>query len=407
METPLSETVVLRGHIIDSLTLSKVLDEIHAMGGDYQSEEIKIGETRRDISHARIRVMAPDAAKLEKILHRLHLLGTEVTQPRAAQMRPAPNDGVFPDGFYATTNLSTDINLAGTWLPVQNTCMDCGILVEPERPLARCVKMNQVRRGELILTGFDGVRVHQPEPRDKEDIFAFMKSGVSPEKPKEFLIRRLAREIANIKQQKLGKVLVVCGPAVVHTGSGETLSRIIQAGYITLLFAGNALAAHDVESALYGTSLGISLSDGVPAPHGHMNHLYAINTIRAAGGLGSAVKKGILTRGIMHACINSGCETLLAGSIRDDGPLPDVITNTTEAQWAMREKLKDVQLALLMSTMLHAIAVGNLLPGRVKTVCVDISPEVVTKLTDRGSHQTVGLVMDVEAFLQKLFGYLP
>ena len=402
----LTRTINLKGHIIDSLTLSKVFDEIQKMGGDYISDEIIVGKTKKDISHAKIKIMAPNLELMELILKKLHFLGAEADIIEEVEYLPAKINGVFPEGFYATSNLKTEIFYNNKWIEVDDCCMDSGICLDKKNHSAKCVKMNDVKKEDLFLIGFKGINIKKAVKTTKIQSFAFMKSGVSSEKPKSILIKKLASEIKEIRENKSGKILFVAGPALVHTGAVEHVCQIINKGYLDYLFAGNALAVHDIEAALFNTSLGVSIIDGLNTSHGHMNHLYAINKIRSIGSIKKAVDQGVLNKGIMYSCVKNNCDFLLAGSIRDDGPLPDVITNVLEAQKLMRKKIKDVKIAIMLSSMLHSIAVGNLLPAEVKTVCVDISPEVVTKLTDRGSHQTVGLVMDVEAFLQKLNAYL-
>jgi lysine-ketoglutarate reductase/saccharopine dehydrogenase-like protein (TIGR00300 family) len=284
--------------------------------------------------------------------------------------------------------------------------MDCGIAVDREAGSATTVKFYGVRKGTLCVVGHRGVRV-VPLQRstDRQNVFEFMASNVSSEKPKTAVIREIAEELAKVKRAG-GKILVVAGPALVHTGAGEHLEKMIQWGYVDWLFAGNALAVHDIENALFGTSLGVYLKQGALADEGHENHIRAINAIRAAGGVARAVAAGVLRQGIMYQCVRHGVEWLLAGSIRDDGPLPEVIADVIEAQKAMRAKLDGVAIALMLGTMLHAIAVGNLLPASVKTICVDINPAVVTKLTDRGSFQAIGLVTDLEPFLRELTEFL-
>jgi lysine-ketoglutarate reductase/saccharopine dehydrogenase-like protein (TIGR00300 family) len=284
--------------------------------------------------------------------------------------------------------------------------MDCGIAVDPEKNAASTVKFFQVRKGMLIAVGHHGIRVTPVErATDRKSVFEFMASSVSSEKPKSAVIREIAAEIRLAKKSG-GKILVVAGPAVVHTGAGEHFEKLIEWGYVNLLFAGNALATHDIEQALYGTSLGVYLSRGALADEGHENHIHAINTIRGAGGITQAVEKNVLRQGIMYQCVKHGVEFVLAGSIRDDGPLPEVITDVVAAQKAMRAKLGGVTIAMMMGTMLHSIAVGNLLPASVKTICVDINPSVVTKLTDRGTFQAIGLVTDIEPFLRELTEFL-
>lgn len=393
--------IKLEGHIIDSLTLSKVFDEILRIGGNYQSEEIKIGKNRKDVSFARIRVAAPDRTTLEKILSRLHQLGCIEELEKEVLLVSATQKGVFPENFYATTNLETEIYVGGDWIKVEACVMDCGIRYDADQKRASCIKMSQVQQGDNYVVGIQGVRVHaSPQKKDKQ-AFAFMDSGVSTERPKEKLIQDIAYEIKGLKNSG-GAVLVVCGPAVVHTGARGYLARLLREGYVHKLFAGNALATHDIEASLYGTSLGMDLTSGLNTPGGHRNHLYAINKIRSCGSIQQAVELGVLQKGIMYECIKENRDFLLAGSIRDDGPLPDVITDSLKAQKQMREKLKDVRIVIMLATMLHSIATGNLLPASTKTICVDIYPSVVTKLMDRGSHQTLGVVMSVDAFLHQL-----
>src|SRR5438067_2594081 len=401
-----SEQIQLRGHIIDSLILPKVLDEILTYGGVFTIREIKIGKQRHDASYAAIDVFGPSPEIVDDIVRRLRQHGAEVVEQTPVQLAAAPADGVFPNDFYVTTNQQTFIHLAGRWIEVKPATMDCGIAVDPEKQTATTVKFSQVRKGMLIAAGHHGIRVEPVERSiERRSVFEFMASNVSSEKPKSAVIREIAEEIRLAKNTG-GKILVVAGPAVVHTGAGEHFEKLIQWRYVNLLFAGNALAAHDVEQALYGTSLGVNLVRGALADEGHENHVRAINTIRAVGGLVPAVAKGVLRQGIMYSCIKHNVDFVLAGSIRDDGPLPDVITDALAAQKAMRSKIEGVTIALMMGTMLHSIAVGNLLPAHVKTICVDINPSVVTKLADRGTFQAIGLVTDIEPFLRELTEFL-
>ena len=396
-----SETIELRGHIIDSLILPKVLDEILRAGGNFKIREIKIGERRADQSYARIEVSGPTHETLDELVLRLRQHGAEITEKVDVQLAPAPADGVFPADFYVTTNQQTFITLDGKEIEVHPAIMDSGITVDREAGRATAVKFYEVQKGMKIVAGHQGIRV-APIQRStaRTDVFEFM-SNVSVEQPKSAMIREMAREFKRTRDGK-GKILVVAGPAVVHTGAAEHLEGLIQWGYVDLLFAGNALAVHDIENALFGTSLGVNLGRADIADQGHENHMRAINAIREAGGIARAVETGLLQRGIMCSCVRHGVEFVLAGSIRDDGPLPDVITDAIEAQKAMREKISGVSIALMMGTMLHSMAVENLLPASVKTVCVDINADVVNRLTDRGTFQTVGLVTDIEAFLREL-----
>ncbi len=406
MDSIFSEQIELRGHIIDSLILPKVLDEILTCGGSFTIREFKIGRQRQDASYARIDVFGPRPEVVDDIVRRVRRHGAEVVEQATVQLAPAPADGVFPPDFYVTTNQQTFVRLDGKWLAVQPATMDCGIAVDLGPPEARTVKFSEVRQGTLFAVGHHGIRVVPLErSTERRGVFEFMASSVSSEKPKSAIIREVAAEF-QLAHKGGGRILVVAGPAVVHTGAAEHLEKLVEAGYVNLLFAGNALAAHDIEYALFGTSLGVYLLRGALADEGHENHMRAINTIRAAGGITQAVAKGVLRQGIMYQCVKHNVEFVLAGSIRDDGPLPEVITDVVSAQKAMRARLGGVTIALMMGTMLHSVAVGNLLPATVKTICVDINPSVVTKLTDRGSFQAVGLVTDIEPFLRELTEFL-
>lgn len=400
-----SETVELEGHIIDSLILPKVLDEVISRGGTFELMEIRVGQKRRDPSYARIRVEAPSEESLSHILKRIRPHGAVPVLEEEAVLVPADLDGAFPENFHCTTNLPTFIRYKNQWIEVDRPEMDCGIVLDPESGRARTIIMGEVRKGQWIVVGHRGVKVMPLQRSRDRNVFEFMASTVSSEKPKGIVIREVAAEIRATRQRG-EKVLMVAGPAVVHTGAGIYLAKLIEAGHVDILFAGNALATHDVEQALYGTSLGMYLDQGIPAAEGHEHHMRAINTIRRAGGIRPAVEKGILRGGIMAACIRAGIPFVLAGSIRDDGPLPEVITEMNQAQSAMRRLVPGVSLCLMIATALHSIATGNLLPAAVKLVCVDINPAVVTKLADRGSFQAMGLVTDAEPFLRELWDNL-
>lgn len=394
-----SELIELKGHIIDSLSLPRVLDDILAQGGEFEIEDIRVGKTRQEQSYARIRVTATDEHVLEDILACVEKDGASRVWQWDVDLARAPRDGVFPDDFYCTTNLATEVRIGGHWLPVGNIEMDCGIVVEGGT--AFTVPMNLVREGQMIVVGHRGARVEPPERKEAGGVFEFMTSEVSAERPKGLIIREIARAMTETKRMGQ-KVLLVGGPAIIHSGAGPYVEQMIRRGDIDVLFAGNALPLHDIESALFGTSLGVSVREGKPAAHGHEHHLRAVNTIRRAGGIRQAVRQGILGTGIMHACVEANVPYVLAGSIRDDGPLPDVITDTLEAQAAMRRELKDVGFALMVATVLHSVATGNLLPAKAKVACVDIDPAVVTKLVDRGTVQATGIVTDVGLFLMEL-----
>lgn len=398
---PHIERVELAGHIIDSLLLPKVLDFITAAGGEFRIEKISIGHDRSDPSYALIEVRAATPERLQQILADIADHGATPVHTQDARLVSADIAGAFPEAFYSTTNQRTEVRVGSRWLEVQNQEMDCGVLVDLTAGTAICRAMTDVKVGEQYVVGHAGVRV-LPEAREMQPHgFEFMNSPVSTEKPKGVAIRQVALELIRAKQEG-GKALLVGGPAIVHTGSVEHVSSLLRRGYIHRLFAGNALATHDIEQALFGTSLGVRLDSGDILEAGHEHHLRAINRIRRLGGIRRAVESGELRSGIMYECIKNNVDYLLAGSIRDDGPLPEVITDTLVAQNQMRDKIRDVTFCLMVATTLHSIAVGNLLPAWVKVVCVDINPSTVIKLADRGSFQTVGLVTDVEPFFRAL-----
>jgi lysine-ketoglutarate reductase/saccharopine dehydrogenase-like protein (TIGR00300 family) len=397
------ETVLLHGHIIDSLILPKVLDIILMMGGSFDLREVRIGKTREEPSHATITVHAETAALLADILQAIQPHGASVAREADCTYEPSPADGIFPDDFYATTHLPTQIRLNGVWIDVASIEMDVGIVVDPRTASARAIPMGSARRGDLIVIGRNGIRVLPIERPKERDVFGFMEAQISAERPHGGIIADVAHRMRTLRDAKTGgRVLLASGPAIVHAGGREALTWLIESGFIQVLFCGNALAAHDMEAHLYGTSLGYALSAGRVVPHGHEHHLRTINRIRAIGSIEKAVRSGVITHGIMAACVRHGVQVVMAGTIRDDGPLPGVITDSVEAQAAMRAALPGVELALLVASTLHAVATGNLLPATVPTVCVDVNPAVPTKLADRGSFQAVGLVMDAASFLTEL-----
>lgn len=395
------EDVEVRGHIIDSLILPKVLDSIRAGGGSFLIKQITIGEDRHDASHALLEVSAPNEKVLQEILAQISDHGAVPTTKEDCRLVEADMAGVFPEGFYSTTNQRTEIRIQGQWIGVDRQEMDCGIVYDRESESAACVPMSDVQPGMFMVVGHVGVRVFPPTRSEATQSFQFMNSAVSTEKPKGIAVRQIAAELVRTKREG-GKTLVVGGPAIVHTGSGEAFCKLIRKGYIHRLFAGNALATHDIEQALFGTSLGVNLDHGEILEAGHEHHLRAINRIRRAGSVAAAVEQGILKRGIMYECVQNDVPFHLSGSIRDDGPLPDVETDILQAQRQMREALRDVTYCLMIATTLHSIAVGNLLPAWVNLVCIDINPSTCIKLNDRGSFQTLGLVTDVEPFVRAL-----
>jgi lysine-ketoglutarate reductase/saccharopine dehydrogenase-like protein (TIGR00300 family) len=396
---PVREAVELRGHVIDSLILAKVLDLIVSSGCDYFGLEVAVGHTSTDLSTATFEVGAPDEATMSALLEELHVHGVNRTDHGDAEVARAERDGVLPVGFYSTTNLATFVRLSGRWVAVERPEMDCSVVIDDGRPWV--TPMHRVRRGEEVVVGQRGVRVHAPSRDRLSSSFGFMDSTVSSERPKGLLVAEVARRIREAKVAGDG-VLIVCGPALIHTGAGPSLERIVRAGFVDLLFSGNGFATHDIESNVLGTSLGYSLGENVATEGGHSNHLRVINEVRRAGSIASAVDSGYLHSGVMHACVELGIPFVLAGSLRDDGPLPDVITDVVEAADEMRAQIGGVGVALMLASTLHAIATGNILPDSVVTYCVDINQAVVTKLADRGSHQALGIVTDVGLFVRTL-----
>ncbi len=396
------EEVELQGHIVDSLLLPKVLDEISTRGAWFVIKDMHIGQRQSDPSRARIEIHAHSAAQLEEILSIVHEHGAVPVHTEDCQIVEADLDAAFPEHFYATTNQRTQVRIAGEWLDVEDQEMDCGILIDPEGGAARCIPMTAVKVGDRIVVGRTGIRVLPVKMTEQRvNLFEFMASPVSSEKPKRVTVREIAAAMRRTKAHN-EKIIAVLGPAVVHTGGSEQVSKLIRLGYLNVLFAGNALATHDIEQAFYGTSLGVELERGLPAAEGHQHHLRTINTIRRLGGIKAAVEQGKLTTGIMYECIRQNIPFVLSGSIRDDGPLPEVITDVLVAQAEMRRYIPGCGFCLMVATTLHSIAMGNLLPAWVKVACVDITPSTVTKLIDRGSMQTIGIVSDAEPFLRAL-----
>jgi lysine-ketoglutarate reductase/saccharopine dehydrogenase-like protein (TIGR00300 family) len=416
---PATETVEIEGHIIDSLILAKVMDLVLAAGADYEVQSVDIGKTNRDVSRARIQISAPSDEVLGPLLSQLQAQGANRVVQGDAELVAADTDGVLPAGFYATTNLPTWVRVDGRWVSVVNPEMDCAIVVRPgpsadghER--VRTVPMHRVRAGDPVVVGNDGVRVEAPERPRGAGPFEFMTSEVSSEKPKAVVVAEIAERVRREKARPgggpdhearpggEGRVLAVCGPAVIHTGAGPDLARLVREGWIDILFAGNGFAAHDIEANVMGTSLGVSMGGGMPADGGHANHLRVINEVRRYGSIATAVEAGYIDGGVMYECVRRGVPFVLAGSLRDDGPLPDVYRDVVEAADAMRYLVPGVSVALMLASTLHAIATGNLLPAGVETFCVDINQAVVTKLADRGSHQALGIVTDVGLFVSQL-----
>lgn len=406
-----TETVRLAGHVIDTGQLARVLDVVLDHGGDYELRELEVGRRHEDESAATIVLRHQTRDELEELLSSLVDLGVEPVVQQDAKVVAADLDGCFPENFTPTTNMQTQVRIDGRWVDVDRPEMDLGIRIDDDGP--RTVAMLDVRAGDRIVVGHEGVRVRQNrtsvDTPSAGEGFGFMQSDVSSEKPQGLLVDRVADGMRRAKE--LGqRVLWVAGPGLVHTGSAPSTVALIRAGWMDVLFAGNALPTHDIENALFGTSLGISQTEGVATEHGHSHHIRAINTIRRHGSIRGAVEAGALTSGITHACVEQDVDWVLAASVRDDGPLPDVELDMQAAQRRMRQMIwgdhrqdaAPVGFCLIVATMLHGIATGNLLPSHVPLVCVDINPATVTKLADRGSAQAVGIVTDVGLFTKEL-----
>jgi lysine-ketoglutarate reductase/saccharopine dehydrogenase-like protein (TIGR00300 family) len=398
-ERPASRVVEAEGHLIDSQLLNLIFDKVIERGGSFEVLHFDIGRTNEDFSHLKLKVAASGEAALQRLIEELMPLGCHPLSERDADVRAADKDGCAPEDFYSTTNQQTAVRHQGRWLDVERQRMDAVIVIDGSR--AVCRKLREVRRGDPVVCGVDGIRV-MPEFRERDRHgFAFMTNDISSERRVEVSVGKIAAMMREVRQGG-GRIAFVAGPVVVHTGGVEHFSRLIRLGYVNVLLAGNALAVHDIEFALFGTSLGVDLAVGNPVKEGHQHHMRAINAIVRAGGIGPAVEQGVLASGVMYECVRSGVEYVLAGSIRDDGPLPDTMMDLIAAQDRYAAALAGVELVLVLSSMLHGIGVGNMLPARTRVVCVDINPAVVTKLADRGSSQTVGLVTDVGLFLHHL-----
>ena len=396
-----SELIELSGHIIDSWTLPRSWDIIMDRGGNFVVEEMRVGRRKDEPSYARLRVEAPNDEVLDLILSELQQFGAVLLHGEDAQTVAVEQDGVLPAKFYSTTNLPTQVRLRGQWATVEGIEMDVAVVVDLARGRAYGKPMHEVQVGELVVVGHDGIRVQPFERAREREAFAFMQSDVSSEKVKVLAIHEIARRMKETRARN-GKILFVLGPAVIHTGAGRYVAELIRRGYVQVIFGGNAIVTHDVEAALFGTSLGVDLRSGEQVEGGHRNHLRAINAIRAVGSLEKALETGLLREGLTYEAMKRNIPMVLAGSIRDDGPMPGVINDMQEAQRRMRKEVKGVEMALMIASMLHAIATGNLLPSTVRTVVVDINPAVVTKLADRGSFQAAAVVTDAELFLREL-----
>jgi arginine dihydrolase len=398
-----SAVVRAEGHLIDSQLLNAIFDRVIEEGGAFEVLHFDIGRTNQDFSRLTLKVSTASEAALAQLLETLIPLGCHVAEEHDALIRTADRDGAVPDDFYSTTNQRTQVRIEGAWVDVERQRMDAVIAVAGRR--AVCRKLRDVRAGDRIVCGLDGLRV-TPEFRDRDRAgFGFMSNDVSSERRVEVSVARIARMMRDAKARG-ERIAFVAGPVVVHTGGARYFAHLIRGGYVDVLLAGNALAVHDAEQALFGTSLGVDLEAGAPVHGGHRHHMRAINAINRAGGIKAAVDQRVLTSGIMVECVRAGVEYILAGSIRDDGPIADTVTDIVGAQDRYAEALASVGMVIVLSTMLHGIGVGNMLPAWVPVICVDINPAVVTKLADRGSSQTIGLVTDVGLFLHQLAAQL-
>lgn len=400
------QEIEVKGHLIDSMILTRIFDSVMDLRGDFQVLEFTVGKKKKDASYARLLVRGKNREHLESILELVFREGAQPVSVQEARLEPAPKDMVMPDDFYSTTNNTTQVFHANRWISVHNMMMDKCIVVDTKKKTAECRMIRDVAKGDMVVVGERGVKIIPLErPREGIDIFQFMSSNSSSERPTQHIARKVATDIYNTKKSG-GKIIVVSGPVLVHSGAAEALASLIRMGFVDGLLAGNALAVHDVENALLGTSLGMKVQDGTLAVRGHRNHMEAINEVFKAGGIRAMVEKKLVKSGVMYECIRKGIPFVLAGSIRDDGPLPDVVTDVVEAQRKYKELAKGASMVLMLSTMLHSIAVGNMLPASVKVVAVDISQPVVTKLIDRGTAQAIGIVTDVGAFLPIVVAHL-
>jgi lysine-ketoglutarate reductase/saccharopine dehydrogenase-like protein (TIGR00300 family) len=395
----LHETVSAKGHLIDTHVLERIFDQILEHGASYEILRFEVGTTHADESEIELKITAEDEATLRETIEATLSFGCAVASARDARLVTIERDMCVPEDFYSTTNHRTEVRLDGVWRTVGAQRMDAVIVLEDGEP--SCRKLRDVRAGDRVVCGVSGVRVNLDQVDGERATFAFMSNDISSERSVETSVKRVARQMRRTREE--GKrIIFVAGPVVIHTDGITPFCSLIEGGWVDAILSGNALAVHDIENSFFGTSLGVSLGTGKPVEEGHKNHMRAINRINHAGSIPEAVRKGVLKSGIMHACVEHDVDVVLAGSIRDDGPLPDTLMDLIEAQEAYAHQLKDAGMVLMLSTMLHSIGVGNMLPSWVRVVCVDINPAVVTKLSDRGSSQTVGVVTDVGLFLGRL-----
>lgn len=396
---PFQETVEAHGHLIDSHIMERIFDTVVEFQGRFEVEIFQIGRTNSDPSHLRLKIETPDRDRMNSLLGQLLGLGCTPSEDGDAETRIVEKDCCAPEDFYSTTNNRTEVRIAGNWVPVERQRMDAMIVLS--NGAGACRRLRDLKKGDAVVVGMRGIRViPESKERDRHG-FSFMSNEISSERQVDTAVRQTAAIMEQARRDGK-KIVIVSGPVVVHTGGVGPLSHLIRNGWVDALLAGNALAVHDIEAALLGTSLGVRVADGRLEEHGHRNHMRAINAINHAGGIRGAVESGRLTTGVMYECVKANVPFVLAGSLRDDGPLPDTITDMNEAQDAYNEHLQGAGIVLCLSSMLHSIATGNMLPSWVKIVCVDINPAVATKVSDRGTGQAVGVVTDVGLFLDHL-----
>lgn len=400
------QEIEVKGHLVDSSILTKIFDIIMDLKGDFTVLEFSIGKRKQDYSYARLLIKGNSKEHLSVILEPIFREGaTPITLDEVICVS-SPKDMVLPDDFYSTTNNQTQIFFQGQWIDVENMMMDKCIVLDPESKTAECKINRDVKKGDLIVTGERGIKIiPQERPREGVDIFQFMSSSSSSERPSQQIAKKVAYDLYNTKKEG-GKIIVVCGPVIVHSGSADIMANLIKFGFIDGILAGNALAVHDIENSILGTSLGMHIDDGTLAIRGHRNHMIIVNEIFKAGSIKMMVENKVLKKGIMYECIENNIPFVLCGSIRDDGPIPDVITDVVEAQREYKKLLKGAKLVLMLSSMLHSIAVGNMIPASVKVIAIDINQPVVTKLLDRGTTQATGIVTDIGSFLPLIMKHL-
>ncbi|MBW4519482.1 MAG: TIGR00300 family protein [Scytolyngbya sp. HA4215-MV1] len=403
-----SRIIRLEGHLLDAGIINRALDLVVEGGGSFQVLNFHLGEQRQSTSVADVKVTAPSHEVMESIMSQLIDLGA-LPPPQEvcdAHTEPVVLAGVSPDDFYVTTIYPTEVRVNDEWVQVQGQRMDAAIVVSSTTTgvATRCKLLRDLQVGDRVVVGVEGIRtvrkVESREQRNSQE-FGFMGAGVSSERRVELVVEQIAWEMRQIRDQG-GKVVVTAGPVVIHTGGGEHLSHLIREGYVQALLGGNAIAVHDMEQAMLGTSLGVDMKRGVSVRGGHRHHLKVINTVRRYGSIAKAVEAGVVNQGVFYECVKHQIPFSLAGSIRDDGPLPDTQMDLIKAQQDYANLIQGADLILMLSSMLHSIGVGNMTPAGVKMVCVDINPAVVTKLSDRGSVESVGVVTDVGLFLSLL-----